>query len=96
MTLNSKGDSPLVFNGIRITSLAVQSVVSGSPTNALGTFWNMRNFTLDGGLDFNANKQTRALNVNLCAKHLDHEEFTYTVQVVNKPSRNLLMILFIY
>jgi hypothetical protein len=94
MTLNSKGDSPLVFNGIRITSLAVQSVVSGSPTNALGTFWNMRNFTLDGGLDFNANKQTRALNVNLCAKHLDHEEFTYTVQVVSLEE--ILMILFIY
>jgi len=87
---NLQGANQLVFPGITINSLSLQSAASGVPVNVLGTFWSFQNFTLQGGLDYNPNGNSRAPNVNVCAKHLNHDEFTYTFQVVSNRSSSHL------
>ncbi|OXA59799.1 Phenoloxidase subunit 1 [Folsomia candida] len=83
----STGDYPLIFDGVRINSVAVQSAAAQSSPNRLGTFWNRRQFNLQGGLDFNPNNVNGAPTISVCAKHLDHEEFTYQIQVDNNRNR---------
>jgi len=80
-----KGKSPLnhlVLPGININSLSVLSD-NTAETNTLETFWNAKEFNLSRGLDYNPDKKPYNNTNSVCAKHLDHKNFTYTIQVVS-------------
>ncbi|XP_021958307.1 hemocyanin E chain [Folsomia candida] len=86
------GEHPLVFQGVAITGLSVHVDLDSSPlqnrdhdppANNLRTFWNMRRFQGEGGLDFNPNMTRNAPLVDACVKFLDHDEFVYNINVEN-------------
>ena len=77
------GELPLVWNGVTVTDVGVQQQAGGQPTNQLFTFFGERRFELSRGLDNLGDFFEEPVDV--CAKHLDHEDFVYRI-VVNSDN----------
>jgi hypothetical protein len=74
-------DFPLSWPAVNVTDVKVVSVGEGAefPPNELKTFWGFKEFKFTRGLD-HANISKPVL---ICAKHLDHIEFNYEINVEN-------------
>lgn len=76
-----QGDYPFVVPGIVTKSIQVQGDTYHHVNN-LTTLWRNKDMVLNGGLDIKPNKPGHELHLSVCLKHLDHEEFTYTIELV--------------
>ena len=60
--------------------------MTGGTVNQLQTFWSQQQFQLNPGLDFNPSGTSGdggSGTGQICAKQLDHGEFSYTILIVS-------------
>jgi hypothetical protein len=96
MRIFNQGSFPLVWEGVRVTDIGIlESTEPESSKNNLVTFWSLKNFNLNRGLDLRRSVDSQNKTpVSVCAKHLDHQDFEYSLNIVSKhrfyPSNVLL------
>lgn len=76
------GEWPLVWKGVRITSL--QTTTDSRLSNQIYTFFTQTHFPLEQGIDLSIHNGE--VNAKICAVHLDHTPFVFQIVVENENS----------
>ncbi|XP_035707646.1 LOW QUALITY PROTEIN: phenoloxidase 3 [Folsomia candida] len=90
----SQGDHPYIVTNPK--SIQVRDE-RGHLVNNLTTFWNNRDMVLNGGLDILPKPgDTDPLFLYVCLKHLDHQEFTYIIELENQDEKDRSVFVRLY
>ncbi|XP_035708294.1 phenoloxidase 2-like [Folsomia candida] len=92
--LEKRGDHPYIVTNPK--SIQVRDE-RGHLVNNLTTFWNNRDMVLNGGLDILPKPgDTDPLFLYVCLKHLDHQEFTYIIELENQDEKDRSVFVRLY
>nr|SMH67862.1 PPO1 [Scolopendra dehaani] len=80
MKLKPYTEEELTFKDIVVNGIQVQGKMSQRP-HIIGTFWQERTISLQRGITFNS-----AIPVSVRYRHLQHESFTWNIEVENKSN----------